>query len=970
MSEEDKIKAATHLAKKGAFQRCCRTLESGDHAENSESTRARLAELHPPLSTIIDGEFIQNDEVNIGDLQNSLLEKITGVMSRLPKHRSADGTGWRYEHVITICKADVEAKAAIEELIVSMATTTLPDDVRPFFTASRLSALTKAKGGIRPLGIGTVFSRMVGRLHTARLRPTKDEDTDVLQIEGVAKTLLGAGQTGVLTPGGQEIVVHSLQLTMQEHPEWIFVELDATNAFNTLARNAIFKNAHAIAPELLPWLRTTYLHPSALYYIAGDDVVAEVNGVRLESKEGCRQGDPLGSLFYTLGIHHIMCEMRRIFVGYFCMSYIDNVYLGAPANKINDMVAHAKQLMQAANLTMNFKDSGAYSPKGDIRGVVAEFGLTARQHGMIILGVPEGSEDYMKTDLDAKHIKHENRITQILKMKDEPQIMYLLLRYCCNPRITYWLRNMRPRDTSDFAKRHDARIMKAWSQILNLGPQAETNRAGNSFREQSMLPVTMGGCGLQNQHALRDAAWMGSWVLTAHMITQACPIMANAVNNMDPNLSEELMGNGIAETLKDSFEQLKEMGETIQVASNHEKLTYIQDAYHEMAERANMQIQRRMAYFVNCVKFNEVALQMKADIKSNAAWLSASHAKAGLYLQAIPTIKCFEMKAGQFRISTRLRLQLPLPFCQDGLKCHECQADIDVYGDHYLCCKRKSAGKWTLRHNALQATLHGMHRALGLTSIISKCGPYGQRQDGSNDNRTWDLEAQNHDTGVHTAIDLSVTHPTAPSYLNKAQSEGGAARSRAEGKRSKYLPGLPDGYDFLPMIFETYGRWDSEMDAWLHAHLEKLDGEAKKVDPSKANWTAQSLKPWWTQRLSVVLQKWNAIIIYEGARKDHQALGCNNVPLMAGLGGSVDDVLRFASRWQVGEKESGDEVQKLCSIGRRIRLLLAHPLHACCVCNLGCTRDVVLCGARKCHHIVNIQFIKMALVGDGAWWSG
>ena len=99
------------------------------------------------------------------------------------------------------------------------------------------------------------------------------------------------------------------------------------------------------------------------------------------------------------------------------------------------------------------------------------------------------------------------------------------------------------------------------------------------------------------------------------------------------------------------------------------------------------------------------------------------------------------------------------------------------------------------------------------------------------------------------------------------------------------------------MIFETYGRGDSEMEDWLKIRLHKLNGEAKKLDPSKANWMAQSLKPWWTQRLSVVLQKWNAIIIYEGVRKDHQALGRSSVPLMAGLGGRVDDFRPGGGRW-------------------------------------------------------------------------
>ena len=57
-----------------------------------------------------------------------------------------------------------------------------------------------------------------------------------------------------------------------------------------------------------------------------------------------------------------------------------------------------------------------------------------------------------------------------------------------------------------------------------------------------------------------------------------------------------------------------------------------------------------------------------------------------------------------------------------------------------------------------------------------------------------------------TVTDVSVIHPAAASYVRAARVEGGAAASRDQVKRAQYSSADPNGYAFVPLSVETFGR--------------------------------------------------------------------------------------------------------------------------------------------------------------------
>ncbi len=50
-------------------------------------------------------------------------------------------------------------------------------------------------------------------------------------------------QIGVAIKGGFEIVIHGITCTLNLHPNWVVVQLDVTNAFNSMSKGVIFQTS-------------------------------------------------------------------------------------------------------------------------------------------------------------------------------------------------------------------------------------------------------------------------------------------------------------------------------------------------------------------------------------------------------------------------------------------------------------------------------------------------------------------------------------------------------------------------------------------------------------------------------------------------------------------------------------------------------------------------------------------------------
>jgi hypothetical protein len=154
------------------------------------------------------------------------------------------------------------------------------------FLANRLIPLDKCPG-IRPIGIGEVMRRIIGKAIVRHLR------TDIQQASGPIQLCAGL-------EAGCEAAIHAIvQLFHRDDSEAVIL-VDADNAFNRLNRSIALWNIRFICPALSLYAANCYNTPSRLFV---------TGGAELSSQEGTTQGDPLAMPFYALSLMPLLREL-------------------------------------------------------------------------------------------------------------------------------------------------------------------------------------------------------------------------------------------------------------------------------------------------------------------------------------------------------------------------------------------------------------------------------------------------------------------------------------------------------------------------------------------------------------------------------------------------------------------------------------------------------------------------------------
>ena len=154
--------------------------------------------------------------------------------------------------------------------------------------ACRLIPLDKDPG-LRPIGIGEVLRRIMGKMVVYILKPDLQEGAGELQM--------CVGQQG-----GCEAGVHSMADMFNEEETHGVIQVDANNAFNVINRKVFLHNIQIICPSISTYIRNCYLKPARLFV---------VGGIEIASEEGTTQGDPTAMPVYALGIRPLLICLAK-----------------------------------------------------------------------------------------------------------------------------------------------------------------------------------------------------------------------------------------------------------------------------------------------------------------------------------------------------------------------------------------------------------------------------------------------------------------------------------------------------------------------------------------------------------------------------------------------------------------------------------------------------------------------------------
>ena len=79
-----------------------------------------------------------------------------------------------------------------------------------------------------------------------------------------------------------------------------FIQIDASNAFNSINRQILLHNVKILCPEIATYISNCYIKPARLFITGGGE---------LSSKEGTTQGDPIAMGMYALGLMSLLTSV-------------------------------------------------------------------------------------------------------------------------------------------------------------------------------------------------------------------------------------------------------------------------------------------------------------------------------------------------------------------------------------------------------------------------------------------------------------------------------------------------------------------------------------------------------------------------------------------------------------------------------------------------------------------------------------
>jgi len=152
---------------------------------------------------------------------------------------------------------------------------------------SRLIPLDKDPG-VRPIGIGEVLRRIIGKMIS------RHGINEIKEAAGPLQACAGHG-------AGAEAAIHSMREIFKVDETDGILLIDASNAFNRLNRAAALHNIQIICPEISTYVINTYRQPCRLFIPGGKEI---------KSQEGTTQGDPLAMPWYSLATTTIINRLQ------------------------------------------------------------------------------------------------------------------------------------------------------------------------------------------------------------------------------------------------------------------------------------------------------------------------------------------------------------------------------------------------------------------------------------------------------------------------------------------------------------------------------------------------------------------------------------------------------------------------------------------------------------------------------------
>lgn len=491
--------AASSLIRRGYLSKAASTLQRAN-IDPPPDALEQLAKLHP-VGPQPQASRPQPEPTLLAIDMLSLKQ----TLCRSKKAKAPGVSGWT-EELLWIASQSPVVRSALSDMLIDAANGDVSPTILRLLRASRLVAIPKSANAVRPLAVGEAIMRIASKLALNPVAPALLAHFGDLQY--------------CLQECGVEKIVHSVRAALKGGS--VVVTLDMKNAFNTLHR-PVFVGAVKANDSFRVLLR----HVESLYVGSSDLLVAEDAPLeagpapderkkvfrRLSSASGVRQGDVLGPVLFSLGIHDILLEARQRFPGATIKAYLDDITVTGDAKEVIETVLFLDSKLPAIGLHLNPAKCGTIGPGSEL---VRDILGIAPSTSLRVLGAYIGDDAEIANELRDMCNKSTSLLSQQAYAALEPLSRLSLLRFCTHAKPNFLMRTHDPAITQQAASIFDLNIAR---EVLRLAGIADID-PHKVFKESFLLchiPVRMGGLGLRCYEQIRTAAYTSS----------ACPSMGD-----------------------------------------------------------------------------------------------------------------------------------------------------------------------------------------------------------------------------------------------------------------------------------------------------------------------------------------------------------------------------------------------------------------------------------------------------------
>ena len=367
-----------------------------------------------------------------------------------------------------------------------------PASIEPLL-ANRLIPLDKGEGQVRPIGVGEVIRRIMGKC------VTKVTKLDVISASGSLQVCAGH------TAGG-EAAIHAMREIFEADETDAALLIDATNAFNSLNRAAALHNIRVLCPTIAIYAINTY-RSSARLVVTG--------GKELESSEGTTQGDPLAMCLYAIGLQPLITHLNISSSAKQCW-YADDATGAGTLEDLKEWWEELEENGPALGYFPNAKKCWLIvKPEREdkAREIFAGTAINITTEGQRHLGAALGSRSYLESYVSGKVEGWVNEITKLAEFAvTQPQACYSAYTLGLKHKWTYYLRTLP--DISGLLQP----LERAIAEVLI--PSITEHHCSPLERDLLDLPLRMGGLGLGDPARNADKEYEASVATTRPLVNQ------------------------------------------------------------------------------------------------------------------------------------------------------------------------------------------------------------------------------------------------------------------------------------------------------------------------------------------------------------------------------------------------------------------------------------------------------------------